>query len=1077
MAATNITFQPLEEDEDMSQMSEKMKSELLPQLLGIPSFVERNWRYLRNRNNLEGPGLFTVQKRIPKEHAYDLEYVKEIVEKALVMINKPGKVQVCMALLLENKRNEEFAFHYASNNTDLIMGNLPVIRKDKDIQSLIRYIANIDIADQMVQQVRENTSWVFRGFTGALIKVYKLPPPHVPVLLGAPGSEKLPKGLSHNKWIKDFSFKHSTGLSYYPEKFCFFRCMFYAINQKKLNEKAGKDYEKQIQNGGNKLAAWYCDQKGIDNRLFRGPFPLEDASLFETQFKCRLYFFEYTPNCKYRNVKEHGKVKTEKGCSLTPVRIPSPDTRSWQPYYFILTQEKTHCSFLKNIDRFLGIWICSKCSAMFRKGSYLNKHLKRDMCHKEDETREHSWSFWRKNTYELAPNIFKLSRAFGVKIPEEVEKTKYFAVFDTETMPVDTAEEQPNPKKLRFEKDLRLISLAAATNMEGFEALCWSNLESSSSAPQKIVNDFITYIEEVSRAVYKRYIRDYGWILDELREKARIQKEVKGLTEIFDYVSQKLQLRWRQLPVYSFYGKNFDHSVVLSYLVWNMKQRYEGEGGKKNEVEILKKASAYLQIAGPEFKLVDASCFISPGQSLANLLNLYKIPEKKLAFPHSLNCVEFLREPRLKFPPLECFADSLKGDTIQISKEDWERSRYFYEEQNHCQNMESYLKLYNLQDVLPFIMALEAHFNLFWKHFQLDLPSFLTLPSVAHRYFMDQRWPKLPLWLPRLPSSQDRYPGLTRDQMFVYREINEGLKGGFSCVFQRAQIRGTTLIKDGGKHSTGKIVCFDFNSLYPTQYLEYPDMVLFPEYWERVLPTSDKFLASYFAPKTISKVEMEMVTALDNVLYPKQVTYHALGPSGQWKPWIDSKTRVDYYAPETNEIYEMDGCLFHPNSNCLYAEKIKERKGVEEFEEAEDRSTKRAFDMRDAGFIVHRVEECKWDIMMQSRGQIVHKDLPDAIKENAKELANFVHKYFRENPFYTGHMMSEYDLLKKIQTDPSYSGLLKAEMVPESEQIRQQFTIYPPLFTKMDVSADMLGKQKENIQTAGTKKIYLQEMI
>ena len=1084
-----------------------IRNQILSPLLHLHNFYPYIWNFIRNKSNLKGPVLFSVQRRVPSFHAFEFSWIQDAVQDALRLIDKPGKVQISLGILTEDLRTADYGFFYASHNTTIFQETpLPVVRSEEDIINLCAYIGTLDVAEQLIQQTAANTQRVFRGFACCLVRLYKLPN-EPEVLVGAACGDgqgtachfRLPRELAHCRQLVSF---HPKMADARRKDFCFFRCLYFALHRKKFKYEVS---DKRLEAGAEKLAKYYCKKKNLDFPTFRGPVNLNDVAMFEKALKCRFYFFTYTTSHSRKVVakpvargRSACKIQVQNRPALTIYRRPESWSRGWAPIYFVLlpgVQDNLadegppvqHCCLLKNVHQFLGIFICDKCGGKFSRAQGLRIHSQTVDCQSKTGFVK---TGPKRKCYDIQHNLFDLLEAFGVDFDPGLRKTTFYATFDCETMPV----ELPSAiaagggsvgvdKKLSLESELQLICIAVASRVPGFESRCWFCLDS----PQDLVDELLFELKKMSDWVFRTMTELHAPLLEQL-ETLACSCDEKELNNPYRMLKSRLLKRWRILPIYSYFGKKFDHALCLPFMAWRL------ELAGESPPNVLKKANSYLQIACENFRFIDASCLVSEGQSLASLLDLYQISQRKLAFPHSFNGPALLAMTK-EFPPRSMFANRLKGNEIHITEAEYINCVHFFHQ--YCgSSMKIYLMKYCLIDCLPLLDALEAHFRLFWDNFHLDLPSFLTLPSVSHNFYMNKRKWLLPFWLPRVPVggthiSDDKFREQTQKECRIYREIYEGLQGGFSCIFTRAQLRGITPIPlnqeramaESGqlhrRHICGCISSLDYNSLYPHTYEKWPEYVLFPQLWERGSTESTKqlFMPTSFAPKKISEPEMQMVIALDNCLFRSEITYHTLR-GDQWKPFAARKWYVDYYVPRLGYIFELQGCYFHPVSTCLQRDKIEKSLGGEkEFQRKAD-TTKFRIDQLKQHFTVFEVQSCMWDEMIQT--DFPDPNLPAIIRDNSQAIVNFVRKYFYDNDNNFNRSepyLTEDDLLKKIQFGSNFKGLLKAELYPPTEEVREKFRLYPPLFCREDVDAEMLGVPLENWARSGNLRKPRMQLI
>jgi hypothetical protein len=121
-------------------------AEILPPLLELSDFHPRIWGQIRN-NYWGGKIQLCVQTRLPRDHAFDFSFLKEKVREVLFYINRPCRLQICVASLLQHIPTQDFKFFYGSNNTDLFQNRLPTIRSLHELDAILLTLQGSDTID------------------------------------------------------------------------------------------------------------------------------------------------------------------------------------------------------------------------------------------------------------------------------------------------------------------------------------------------------------------------------------------------------------------------------------------------------------------------------------------------------------------------------------------------------------------------------------------------------------------------------------------------------------------------------------------------------------------------------------------------------------------------------------------------------------------------------------------------------------------------------------------------------------------------------------------------------------------
>ena len=116
---------------------------------------------------------------------------------------------------------------------------------------------------------------------------------------------------------------------------------------------------------------------------------------------------------------------------------------------------------------------------------------------------------------------------------------------------------------------------------------------------------------------------------------------------------------------------------------------------------------------------------------------VYKSTELKLTkFLEFFSSIEEI-ENQIDFPEYEAFFSSLSRRNVP--RESYDSTKLEYERRlklsnqdpDKFQNFASYLQFYQMQDVRPFLVAIENAFRSFYTNFDINPLRFHSLPSIA----------------------------------------------------------------------------------------------------------------------------------------------------------------------------------------------------------------------------------------------------------------------------------------------------------------------------------------------------------
>ena len=208
-----------------------------------------------------------------------------------------------------------------------------------------------------------------------------------------------------------------------------------------------------------------------------------------------------------------------------------------------------------------------------------------------------------------------------------------------------------------------------------------------------------------------------------------------------------------------------------------------------------KKDGSYFFILTQQFKFLDVCKFLAPGTSYAKWIGSHGWKDAKLVFPYEW--LDDFAELSQDAPPTEAFTTRMKGP---LDQEHYDGFLSKYQEEG-CNNMGDWLRVYNLADVVPFVDCLQKEINKYIP-FGIDIcKDAVSIPGVSLRYLINQS--EKVLYSPTNP---------------VYKLLKKGMIVGRSIVFCRYAEAGKSRIKDHlfkNAKVCKSVVGYDANSLYP----------------------------------------------------------------------------------------------------------------------------------------------------------------------------------------------------------------------------------------------------------------------
>ena len=375
------------------------------------------------------------------------------------------KMSLSFSFVLRNVTDGTYRFFYGSNNNNLF--DKPSVISDRD--TFDRFILKLKSADilESIRAQRPNSKWAFHLVTNLIVTLNFLDFPigsrvHLPTyILNHPSIIALARDRNHSRP--------------YDDNLCFFRCLALhrGCHSKNL-ESATKHYFHQYhQWSGTKM----CNFHGID---------IGEIHNLEVWLETNITIFSIDEDsCAHLISRSHRRFEST----------------------LFLNLYKNHFSYITNIKKYCKCFRCGKCDRLFRSHYKLKVHTRR--CNRNVRY------IFPGGAYKTPPTIFQQLEEIGVVVPDQDRHFPYFATFDFECILDKMGSESPgNTDKLEWVSIHRPISVSCCSNVPNFEEeVCFVN------ADQKLlVEEFVTYLNELSDAAYQNLLQRYEYVFEQLDE-------------------------------------------------------------------------------------------------------------------------------------------------------------------------------------------------------------------------------------------------------------------------------------------------------------------------------------------------------------------------------------------------------------------------------------------------------------------------------------------------------------------------------------------------------------------------------
>ena len=819
---------PIDHPDDETKISDKIKQRRDQ----ISDFVERwgrVWHYNFDVTSLpNGPGPVVLEEQ---------------VHKIFKMAGKAFKINASLGMILRNKETGEM--RYFAPGPNLVSHRRPVLIHDA--HSLNRFVKDLQAKDLNAwsNESRPTTKFVVVRITNIHYEVTKSAK-----LIGGGVCEedfyRFKKDKRFIPFIRNYTVK---GKPLYQDQLCFFRCLAKCLghNHKK------SEFEDVVNQLFRRFAQLHSSADNLPS-LFPGVM-MSDLPKLEELFEIAIYVYDVSDQNHLTNL------------------YTSLNTFNKKLHLGLL---KDHFVYINCFESLAGKYVCPNCEGVYGSLKTFRKHVPR--C--PGNTKEAKLLFKGK-AYRPKPTVFQdLQNKFAINVPLTDRYHPHVIAYDFESVMGASEDKRENTDKLNYERKHIPVSVALASNIEGFKHYTFILNED----PDVLIDEFIQELIKISSEGERQRHANLGWVLDEL-ENLLIESEFfEGSYQVQDIVQIEDRLKdWlATTPVIGFNSAAYDLKLCRKQILKSLRDM----DGKIQYV--IKQNGSYSCIKTPHLKFLDVANYLAPGYSYDKFLQAFGTSQRKGHFPYEyFTSLSQLNETSL--PDHASFYSSLKQSNI--TEEEYRQCQKVWRERG-MSTFRQYLEYYSSLDCLPFVEALEKMKAFYNSKNLCPFMNASTLPGIVERYLFDTLPPHVYF---RSMESEN-----------VYHLFRNNICGGPSIVFHRHHARGKTKIRQhcygDDAETVHKILGWDANSLYLSALAR--EMPTGPYVVRR---EETNFKPEFLANDGLATAYLEYLSAKHGIYIQ-----HALNGSekkfGHWK--------VDGYIPSTRKVIEVHGCLYHGCKKC-----------------------------------------------------------------------------------------------------------------------------------------------------------------
>ena len=582
----------------------------------------------------------------------------------------------------------------------------------------------------------------------------------------------------------------------------------------------------------------------------------------------------------------------------------------------------------------------------------------------------------------------------------------------------------------------------------------------------------------------------------------------------------KLKKFINHLPILGFNSSGYDIPLIKNYFLPELTRLVPSEAS----IQFVKKTTRYVSLTvnglmdGGGFVFLYIMQYLAPGFNLDTFIKSFagETSSHKSYFPYEyMDSYDKLTETQM--PPYEAFVSELRQENqldseyqtylVQklgvardtkkdsLSPEQLANAPQTGEEkyrmlvdmwrENHWQTIGDYLKYYNVQDVVPFLIGV-CNYAKEMRSKQVDVVrDAISLPGLAKQILM-KHVPHRSLYYIDDPS--------------VYSTIKRNEVGGQSIIFTR---------KNGPEHPYVK--GFDANSLYlyclgegqftgkPVIYDALNDFMMsrrpmrrFPGYKHvtskdssaaeecldyidevHLLPRNIHMQRQYRLALTVSEKKW-ISNKYDEHKIPKFSLFSNICVDGYYTVVVteegSSDGDVDYATLLDKRVWhvvEFDGCYWHACEVCgagrEYYGSCRTRRGFISRDKKQIIGRLRYEILERRGYVIHRIRECEWTSMRRQ-----YRTIDEFCKSRSRRVDPLVFDKQRSSLTTVPHLL-------RMLVEKKVFGILVCDIVipkdEDEERMKKYFEDFAPIIKHANINYDDIGEFMQGVSDRSGIKV------
>jgi len=586
---------------------------------------------------------------------------------------------------------------------------------------------------------------------------------------------------------------------------------------------------------------------------------------------------------------------------------------------------ENHFSYIHDIRRYTGTYICDKCDKMWKSSTSCCRHMQQ--CNGGT-----TYLKYPGGNYAPPPTLRQKLAEEGIELPENLKFHPYHIVYDIESYFPQENPTPENPTKLVYTKNHVPLSVGIYSNVPGHDTgKCLVTAGNTHDLVANMVNAMTT-ICDTSKNLLTAEAEEVFELIDLKIAEIELVDDKAGqhpLVKLKDELAKFINI----IPVIGFSSSRYDLNVLRPFLLPHLTQ------GSC----IIKKTNQYLSLSNDRLKFLDIQNYLAPNYSYKQYLAAYNCELTKSFFPYNyVTNLECLDEKKL--PDREHFYNEMTGTTI--TQEDYDECLRVWQSEN-MQTFRDWLVFYNLRDVIPFSEAIVKH-SAFFKDRGIDIFfDGISLPGLCDRFLHST-----------LPDGC-YFSLFNQKNSDIFEALRDNVCGGPALSFKRKIQKGDPIRGHEAKYEPHKtcetILGIDANSLY--LYC-----------MSKPMPTGN-----YYRRRSENGFRLEDMCMKQSIGCREWLNYlqqsegrdiHHLYRNGREKRLGGRNIPVDGFDKDDQTVFQFHGCYYHGH-NCMTGklpdDELKKRR------KKTDETTQY---LRNLGYIVEEMWECHWHFLRRADDSI-----------------------------------------------------------------------------------------------------------